>query len=95
MKVYEVIETKEMFRGEIIEDYCIYYEQTETKVFAAKDQFLFQKESFVVSTVNVYKGNAGSSLQKVKVYSIEDIMDIRQTILNDFPHLFKKEKLAG
>lgn len=95
MKVYEVIETKEMFCGEIMEDYYIIYEQTENKVFENKDNYLFQKESFVVRTINVYKGNSNSTLQKVKTYPIKDIGNIRKIIVNDFPGLFKKVQFAS
>ncbi|MBX9976480.1 hypothetical protein H7K21_26290, partial [Cytobacillus firmus] len=52
MKVYEVIDTQEMFRGEIIEDYYIIYEQTENKVFESRNNNLFQQERFLDETVN-------------------------------------------
>ncbi|CAM3584993.1 hypothetical protein GCM10009865_30140 [Aeromicrobium ponti] len=95
MKVHEVIETKEMFCGEIMEDYYIIYEQIENMVFENKDNYLFQKESFVVRTINVYKGNSNSTLQKVKTYPIKDVRNIRKIIVNDFPGLFKKVQFAS
>lgn len=64
MKVYEVIDTQEMFRGEIIEDYYIIYEQTENKVFESRNNNLFQQERFLEETVNVFKGNPHSTLKK-------------------------------
>ncbi|UQX55960.1 hypothetical protein M5V91_10165 [Cytobacillus pseudoceanisediminis] len=64
MKVYEVIETQEMFRGEIIEDYYIIYEQTENKIFENRNNHLFQQERFLEETVNVFKGNPHSTLKK-------------------------------
>lgn len=92
MKVYEVIETQEMFRGEIIEGYHIIYEQTENKVFENRNNHLFQQERFLEETVNVLKGNPHSTLKKVKTYPIRHLAfgDIRETIRNDFPDLFKK-----
>lgn len=92
MKVYEVIETQEMFRGEIIEDYYIIYEQTENKIFGNRNNHLFQQERFLEETVNVFKGNPHSTLKKVKAYPIRHLAfgDIRETIRNDFPDLFKK-----
>lgn len=64
MKVYEVIETQEMFRGEIIEDYYIIYEQTENKIYENRNNHLFQQERFLEETVNVFKGNPHSTLKK-------------------------------
>ncbi|MDF2039960.1 hypothetical protein LIT38_10720 [Bacillus sp. CMF12] len=91
MKVYEVIEAQEMFRGEIIEDYYIIYEQTENKVFESRNNHLFQQERFLEETVNVFKGNPHSTLKKVKTYPIRHLAfgDIRETIRKDFPGLFK------
>ncbi|PWW27010.1 hypothetical protein [Cytobacillus oceanisediminis] len=91
MKVYEVIETKEMFHGEVIEDYYIIYEQTENKIFANRNNHLFQQERFVEKTVNVFKGNPHSTLKKIKAYPIHRLAlgDIRETIGKDFPGLFK------
>ncbi len=91
MKVYEVVETMEMFRGEIIEDYYIIYEQTENKVFAKKNNHLFQQEKMVEKSIKIFKGNANSTLQKIKAYPVHRLAigDIRETILKDFPGLFK------
>lgn len=91
MKVYEVIETMEMFRGEIIEDYYIIYEQTENKIFASKNNHLFQQEKFIEKTINIFKGNANSTLQKIKTYPIHRLAmrEIHETIAKDFPGLFK------
>ncbi|MCS0789319.1 hypothetical protein NX021_14295 [Cytobacillus firmus] len=92
MKVYEVIEAQEMFLGEIIEGYYIIYEQMENKVFENRNNHLFQQERFLEETVNVLKGNPRSTLKKVKAYPIRHLGfgDIRETIRNDFPDLFKK-----
>ncbi|MBN8199772.1 MULTISPECIES: hypothetical protein [Bacillaceae] len=91
MKVYEVIEALEMFRGEIIEDYYIIYEQTEKKVFENRNNHLFQQERFLEESVNVFQGNPHSTLKKVKAYPVCHLAygDIRETIRKDFPYLFK------
>lgn len=94
MKVYEVIETQEMFRGEIIDNYYVIYEQTENKVFENRNNHLFQQEKFLEKTVNIFKGNPHSTLKKVKAYPISHLAygDIREAITNDFPDLFKNLK---
>lgn len=84
MKVYEVIETQEMFRAEIIENYYVIYEQTENKVFENRNNDLFQQERFLEETVNIFKGNPHSTL---KTYPIRHLAfgDIREAIRKDFP----------
>ena len=94
MKVYEVIETQEIFRGEIIENYYVIYEQTENKVFENRNNYMFQQERFLEETVNIFIGNPHSTLKKVKTYPIRHLAfgDIREAIRKDFPDLFKNLK---
>lgn len=90
LKIHEVLEMKELFKDEINENFNIYYEESLDKDIAIQDYKIIEKNDVVSKTVNVYKGNTHSTLQKVKTYSFENqnMTHIRETISLDFPGIF-------
>ncbi|MBT2641940.1 hypothetical protein J7I80_06870 [Bacillus sp. ISL-41] len=91
MKIYEVIQTKEVLCGEFIENYHVIYEEIESRDYEDKHNCLIEKSSIVQKYITIFRGNSCSTLQKIKAYSIEklDIAKIRKIIANDYPELFK------
>jgi len=96
MKIIEVIETKEMLRCEIIENYYVVYEKTETREYKMDNSLLVEKGSSIENTVSIFKGSSQSTLQKVQSYTVNcvDQSEIRDIILQEFPELFKTAKLT-
>jgi len=92
VKVLEVIDTKEMFPGEFIDNYFVIYEEIENKQFDVNNNYYFVKDHFVEKNITLFKGSSFSTLRKIKVYPIKsmDVRLIRETIFKDFPLLFKK-----
>lgn len=97
MIIYEVIETKEMLCGEISEDFHVIYEETENKEVIIENNLIVEKEGHVEKTLNIFKGDSHSTLQKVKAYPVRSMneKDIREIVLKDFPELFKTAYLTG
>lgn len=91
MKKYEVIETEEMLRCELIENYHVVYEKTESKEYRVEHGSLVEMGSYIDKTVTIFKGSSHSTLQKVHSYSVNgiDLNKIRTVILQDYPELFK------
>ncbi|MBY0096213.1 hypothetical protein [Mesobacillus maritimus] len=96
MKKIEVIETKEMLRCEIIENYYVVYEKTETREYRIDHSSLVDVGSSIENTVSIFKGGSQSTLQKVQTYTVNcvDQSEIRDVILQEYPNLFKTAKLA-
>ncbi|MGM0901173.1 MAG: hypothetical protein ACQEXB_08745 [Bacillota bacterium] len=97
MKKCEIIETEEMLRCEIIENYYVVYEKTESKEYRVEHGSFFEKGCSIEKTVTIYKGSSQSTLQKVYSYTVDfvDQSEIRDVILQDYPELFKTtDKLA-
>jgi len=96
MKKYEVIETKEMLRCEMIDNYFALYEKTECKEFGIVNNTVVEKGCSLEKTVTILKGNDESTLQIVKSYSVKapDLSEIRDKIIQDYPELFKKVNLT-
>ncbi|WP_404328257.1 hypothetical protein [Mesobacillus maritimus] len=91
MKKYEVIESEEMLRCEIIENYYVVYEKTESMEYRVEHDTFFEKGCSIEKTVTIYKGSSQSTLQKVHSYTVDfvDQSGIRDVILQDYPELFK------
>lgn len=91
LKIYEVVYTKEMLRGELIENMYAVYEETECKIYKKEDGNLVEKNCRIQKHLTIFKGNSYSSLIRIKTYQIEDekIKDLREMIMKDFPALFK------
>jgi hypothetical protein len=91
LKIYEVIETKEMLRCELIENYYAVYEETEIQEFLHDNSHLIEKETLLEKSVTLFRGNSHSTLQKVKSYNILSyaLEDIGKLIYKDFPEVFK------
>jgi hypothetical protein len=96
MKKIEVIETKEMLRCEIIENYYVVYEKTETREYRMEDYSMVEKGSCIRNSVSIFKGSSHSTLQKVRSYTVNcvDQNELRDVILQEYPEIFKTVKLA-
>ena len=92
VKVHEVIDTKEMLPGEFIDNYFAIYEEIENKQFDVSNNYYYVKNHFVEKNITLFEGSSHSTLRKIKVYPVKnmDVRAIRETILKDFPSLFKK-----
>jgi hypothetical protein len=91
LKIYEVIETKEMLRCELIENYYAVYEETEIKEFNLDNSILIEKDTLFEKSVTLFKGNSHSTLQKVKTYNVRShaLENIGKLIYKDYPEVFK------
>lgn len=96
LRVHEVIDTKEMLPGEFIENYFVIYEEVENKQFDIRNNYFFVKDCFVQKNITLFKGNSYSTLQKIKAYPIDSMDEraIRETILKDFPSLFRNVQIT-
>jgi hypothetical protein len=95
MNIYEVIETEEMLRCEIIENYYVVYEKIEAKEYRTDhNNNLVEKGCSIEKTITIFKGSSYSTLQKVHSYPIDglDLNKIRGVLLHDYPELFKGMK---
>lgn len=96
MKKYEVIKTEELLRCEMVDNYFALYEETECKEFGIVDNTVVEKGCSLEKTVTILKGNDESTLQLVKSYSVktQDLSEIRDKLIEDYPDLFKKVNLT-
>ncbi|GAE35540.1 hypothetical protein [Halalkalibacter akibai] len=92
MFVNELIETKEMFTGEIADNFYVVYEETLNKDFVLKNNVCLEKDRFVEKVIYIFKGDSCSSLQKIKAYPVESLQveKIKELIVHDLPELFNK-----
>ncbi|WP_227935436.1 hypothetical protein [Alkalihalobacillus deserti] len=92
MIVNELIETKEIYTGEVAENYYVIYEETVSKDFVLKNNYLLEKSSIIEKAINILKGDTFSTLQKVKAYPIENlaIESMKDIIEKDYPELFNR-----
>lgn len=97
MRVHEVIDTKEVLPGEFIENFLVIYEEVENKQIDIRNNYFIVKDRFIQKSITLFRGSTYSTLQKIKAYPI-DCMDertIRETILKDYPSLFKEDQLTN
>ncbi|MFC0562297.1 hypothetical protein [Halalkalibacter alkalisediminis] len=92
MIVNELIATKEIYAGEVVENYYVIYEETRSKDFVLKNNFFLEKSSFIEKVISIFKGDSFSTLQKIKAYPIENITieSMKEIIGKDLPELFSK-----
>ncbi|WP_156183177.1 hypothetical protein [Mesobacillus campisalis] len=91
LKIYEVIHTKEMLRCELLEGYYAIYQETESREFELDNNVLIQKDILLEKTVTLFKGNAQSTLQKIKSYPVAapEGRRMEEILFKDFPEIFK------
>jgi hypothetical protein len=96
LRIYEVLDTKEMLRCEFIENYHVLYEKIELRDYEIKDDCLLEKGCTIQKYITIFKGSSFSSLMKIKAYPIQvvDIIEIRKMVANDFPELFKNVQFS-
>jgi hypothetical protein len=65
LRIYEVLDTKEMLRCEFIENYHVLYEKIELRDYEIKDDCLLEKGCTIQKYITIFKGSSFSSLQFV------------------------------
>ncbi|MFC0562300.1 hypothetical protein [Halalkalibacter alkalisediminis] len=92
MIVNELIETKEIYAGEVADNYYVIYEETLCKDFVFKNNYLFEKSSLIEKAIHIFKGDSCSSLQKVKAYPINHVAleSMKEIIGKEHPEIFNK-----
>ena len=91
MKVDEIVETKELLKGEIKQDYLVVYQEVINKnVELVKDQMI-ETSKTIEKTLNIFKGEVNSTVQKVQAYQIEkecSVDNILETIKQNHKEIF-------
>lgn len=91
MKVDEIVETKELLKGELKQDYLVVYQEVINKnVELVKDQMV-ETSKTVERTLNIFKGEVNSTLKKVQAYPVEkdlSVDNLLETIKHDHKEIF-------
>lgn len=81
MKVYEIVETREMLINETKNNYFVIYEETVVKDIQIDKKQIIEGTKVMEKTIKILKGELNSTLQKVTLFSINDENSTTDNIL--------------